>query len=273
MRAVSGRGAEGNGPKKTLPLTPSTDVGGAPEKTLLRTAPASGRGNAAGEPGLRERWWQPAFYVMVQKTVWAILKVWLRTKVIGAREVPRKGGLLVVANHASYLDPPIVAVSMPRRCWFMARSTLFTNRFFGGLIAGLGAFPVERASDRAAGSAAAGGDIKAIRTVLAQLERGHPVLLFPEGSRSESGAMEPFQRGVAVLLKRSKCPVLPVAISGVYEAWPRGKRPRVFPPARVVVRFGEAIGHDELLKDGGEAAVKRLEGVIGGMLGEIERGR
>jgi 1-acyl-sn-glycerol-3-phosphate acyltransferase len=213
---------------------------------------------------LRDRWWQPAFYVFVQKIVWAILKVWLRTKVIGASNVPRKGGLLVVANHASYLDPPIVAVSLPRRCWFMARSTLFKNTFFGGLIAGLGAFPVERAIDR---GDSGGGDIKAIRTVLAQLERGHPVLLFPEGSRSDSGAMEPFQRGVAVLLKRSKCPVLPVAISGVYDAWPRGQRPRLF-PKRVTVRFGEAIGHDELLKDGGEAAVKRLEGVIGGMLGE-----
>jgi 1-acyl-sn-glycerol-3-phosphate acyltransferase len=67
--------------------------------------------------------------------------------------------------------------------------------------------------------------------------------------------------------------VLPVAVSGVYDAWPRGKKPRLFVPKRVVVRFGEAIEHDELLKDGGEAAVKRLEGVIGGMLGEIERGR
>jgi 1-acyl-sn-glycerol-3-phosphate acyltransferase len=219
---------------------------------------------------LRERWWQPAFFVVAKYTVKALFKVWLRTKVVGKRNVPMRGGLLVVSNHASYLDPPLIGVSMPRRCWFMARSTLFKNRFFGALIAGLGSFPVERAADR---GVAGSGDIKAIRTVLEQLELGHPVLLFPEGSRSATGEMERFQRGVAVLLKRSKCPVLPVAVSGVYDAWPRGKKPRLFVPKRVVVRFGEAIEHDELLKDGGEAAVKRLEGVIGGMLGEIERGR
>lgn len=222
---------------------------------------------------LRDRWWQPAFYLVAKKTVWALFKVWLRTKVVGKENVPMRGGLLVVANHASYLDPPLVGVSMPRRVWFMARSTLFKNRLFGAVIAGLGSFPVERAVDReGAGGSGGGGDIKAIRTVLDQLDRGHPVLLFPEGARSASGAMQPFQRGVAVLLKRSKCPVLPVAISGVYEAWPRGKKPRLF-PKRVVIRFGEAIAHDDLLKDGGEAAVKRLEGVIGGMLSEIERGR
>ncbi len=219
---------------------------------------------------LRDRWWQPAFFNLAKYTVKALFKVWLRTKVIGKGNVPMRGGLLVVSNHASYLDPPLIGVSLPRRCWFMARSTLFRNKFFGALIAGLGSFPVERAADR---GSSGGGDIKAIRTVLEQLERGHPVLLFPEGSRSASGEMEPFQRGVAVLLKRSKCPVLPVAVSGVYDAWPRGKKPRLFVSKRVVVRFGEAIQHDDLLKDGGEAAVKRLEGVIGGMLREIERGR
>ena len=209
-------------------------------------------------------------YLAVQKTVWAVLKVWLRTRVIGAGGVPREGGLLIVSNHTSYLDPPIIAVSLPRRCWFMARSTLFRNKAFGSLIAGLGAFPVERASERATGAGA--GDVKAIRTVLEQLEGGHPVLLFPEGSRSPTAAMQPFQRGVALLLKRSKCAVLPVAVSGVFDAWPRGTRPRLF-PRRAVVRFGQAISHDELLKEGGDAAVKRLEAVIGQMLADNERER
>jgi len=226
------------------------------------------------EAALRDRWWQPALYFVAKNTVKALFKVWLRTKVVGKPNVPMRGGLLVVSNHASYLDPPLIGVSMPRRVWFMARSTLFRNKAFGALIAGLGSFPVERAIDKVGepGGGHGSGDIRAIRTVLAQLERGHPVLLFPEGARSPSGEMQPFQRGVAVLLKRSKCPVLPVAVSGVFEAWPRGKKPRLF-PRRVVVRFGEAIPHDDLLKEGGEAAVKRLEDVIGGMLAEIERGR
>lgn len=221
---------------------------------------------------LRDRWWQPALYLVVQKAVWALLKVWLRTRVIGAAGVPREGGLLIVSNHTSYLDPPIIAVSLPRRCWFMARSTLFRNKAFGSLIAGLGAFPVERASDRASAGGTGGGDVKAIRTVLEQLERGHPVLLFPEGSRSPTASMQPFQRGVALLLKRSRCAVLPVAVSGVFDAWPRGKRPRLF-PRRAVVRFGQAIPHDDLLKEGGDAAVQRLEAVIALMLAENERER
>lgn len=233
-----------------------------------------GHDHAIDRAILRDRWWQPGLYLVVQKIVWAFLKVWLRTRVVGARGVPREGGLLIVSNHTSYLDPPLIAVSLPRRCWFMARSTLFCNKGFGALIAGLGAFPVERASDRAAKSAdaAGAGDVKAIRTVLEQLERGHPVLLFPEGSRAMSPGLQPFQRGVAVLLKRSKCAVLPVGVSGVFEAWPRGRRPRFF-PRRVMVRFGEAISHEELMKDGGDAAVKRLESTIGALLDANERER
>lgn len=241
---------------------------------LQPVAPPKGRADAPDRSILRDRWWQPGLYLLVKKIVWAFLKVWLRTRVVGASGVPREGGLLIVSNHTSYLDPPLIAVSLPRRCWFMARSTLFRNKGFGALIAGLGAFPVERASDRAprGADAAGGGDVKAIRTVLEQLDRGHPVLLFPEGSRANSPELQPFQRGVAVLLKRSKCAVLPVGVSGVFEAWPRGSRPRLF-PRRVVVRFGEAISHEDLMKDGGDAAVKRLEATIGALLAANERER
>ena len=105
--------------------------------------------------------------------------------------------------------------------------------------------------------------------MLARLALGHPVVLFPEGSRSPDGAPLPFKRGVALLLKRSRCPVVPVAVEGCAEAFPKGARfPRLW-GKRIAVMVGHPISHDELLKDGPDAALARLTGEIESMRLEL----
>lgn len=172
-----------------------------------------------------------------------------RHRVFGAGNVPREGAFVLVSNHQSHLDPPVIGTSAPRRVWFMARVGLFTNPLFARLIRALLAIPIDEST----------GDIKAIRAATEKLEAGEPVCLFAEGSRSPDGAMRPFKRGALLLIKRARCPIVPVAVEGCYDAFPRGARaPRLF-GQRTGVIFGEPIGHEELLRDGGDAALARLE--------------
>lgn len=158
------------------------------------------------------------------------------------------GPVLVVANHQSYLDPPLVGCAMPQRQFdFLARAGLFDVKWLKPLITVLHSVPIKEN----------GSDPASIKEILRRLEAGRVVLVFPEGSRTMTGEMGEFKRGVALLLKRAKCPVLPVGISGAYDAWPRGGKPRPF-SRRVIVQVGEPIGYEELMADGPDGALARL---------------
>jgi len=170
----------------------------------------------------------------------------------GEERVPRRGGVVLAANHASYLDPAIVACGLRRReVAFMARSTLFVG-WFGKLIAALKSVPVERdASDR-----------RALRAIVAALRDGQAVLIFPEGTRTADGAIGRCKAGAALAARLAGVPVVPVAIDGSFEAWPRQKGVfRIFRPVRVrygrPVRYAspglEAVGSD---RPGGRAEVE-----------------
>lgn len=162
--------------------------------------------------------------------------------------LPKKGALLLICNHQSYLDPPAVGLCLHRQFHPIARSGLFESARFAWLIRMLNAIPL-REGDRA--------DAAAMRMAIDLLKSGEVVLVFPEGSRTETGEIGEFKRGAGLLLKRSSCAVTPVAIDGAYEAWPRSrKRPKVF--SRVGVQVGAPIPHDELLKDGVDTALERL---------------
>lgn len=181
----------------------------------------------------------------------------------GRGRVPRSGAYLLVANHQSYLDPPIVGNFLPWNRQFvpMARLGLFKSRLFGGLIAALNSIPVDQSR----------GDTGAMRAALEALDQGFPVCIFPEGARSPDGRIHPFKRGAALILKRSRCPVVPVAIDGAYEAWPRHRKwPRLF--QRVEALVGEPIEHDDLVADGADP-VQRIEREVRALHDELRRMR
>jgi 1-acyl-sn-glycerol-3-phosphate acyltransferase len=170
--------------------------------------------------------------------------------------VPHRGAVLIVANHQSFLDPPLVGCFMDfRHTDFIARGGLFKFKPFGWLIAALNSIPVgEGASETAA-----------IKEALRRLGMGRAVILFPEGSRSPDGAMRPFKRGIAVLVKKAGCPVIPAAIEGVHDAWPRERSRPFLLGKRIALRYGEPIPHAELMADGPDAALRRLEREIDAM--------
>lgn len=199
---------------------------------------------------------QRAFYWTIWSIALVAFTVVFRIRRFGMEKIPANGPCLIVANHQSHLDPPLVSMCVTnRQSHFVARVGLFSSKWFGGFIGALNALPIRNDT----------GDIGAIREVLGLLEQGHGVIMFPEGSRSPDGRMHEFKRGVGLLVKKSKCPVVPVAVEGCFDAWPRSRAiPRLF-GQRVAVMVGDPIPYAELMASGADAALARLATEIDAM--------
>ncbi len=165
------------------------------------------------------------FYFFIIILSRSLLKIFFRLKVYGQKHLV-KGPALIAANHASYLDPPIVAVSFPEEIHFLARESLFTVPFLGTLIRNLNSHPISRQAS----------DVKIFKEIFSLLELGDKVLLFPEGNRSKDGEIMPFKPGLGFLAWKSKCPVIPVYIKGSFRAFNRYRKwPRLFVPITCVI--------------------------------------
>jgi len=163
-----------------------------------------------------------------------VLGTCFRVRAFGAEHLPAHGPVLIASSHQSYLDPILVGAFVRRPLQFMARDTLFRNRAFAWLIRTFNAFPVKRGTS----------DITSIRLCLRLLRASRAVLLFPEGTRTSDGRIQPIQSGVVTLSRRSGAPIVPVTLEGVFEAWPRTRR---FPRwARILVAYGEPVTLDDI---------------------------
>jgi 1-acyl-sn-glycerol-3-phosphate acyltransferase len=155
-------------------------------------------------------------------------------RVYRVNHVPSRGGVLLACNHQSYLDPVLATFAIPRECTYMARDTLFRNRYFRRLIESLNAFPVRRGES----------DVAAMKMALKKLAAEAVLTAFPEATRTEDGRVRPFKPGVIVLARKAKVPIVPVAIEGAFEAWPRHRKlPR---SASVLIEYGRPIEPDEM---------------------------
>lgn len=179
---------------------------------------------------------------------WAVRVFFFRLsggfRIVGTANVPRSGPLIVSPNHVSNLDPPAIACSIPRMITFMAKSELFKVPIFGPLIRSLGSFPVHRGE----------ADTEAIRLALRLLGEGRAVLVFPEGTRGDGEELLPFNRGAALLAKRSGAPVLPVGIVGTHRKMPKCVSFSKWGPTYVA--FGEPLTYAQFTIQGQEKAAK-----------------
>jgi 1-acyl-sn-glycerol-3-phosphate acyltransferase len=181
------------------------------------------------------------FFRVCWSVTWVLMTLVYRLRVVHPQRVPRRGALLVVANHQSHLDPPAVGISLRyRHIVPIAKQGLFRIPVFGWLIRMLNSIPINEKE----------GDAVAIRKGVKELAEGRCILIFPEGSRTPDGRMQPFKRGAWLMISRSKCAVLPAGVEGLYDAWPRSRAyPRIW-RRRAAVAFGEVIDHDRLLAMG-----------------------
>lgn len=152
-----------------------------------------------------------------------------RGRVFGTRYVPRTGGVLLVCNHQSFFDPVLATLALPRECHYMARDTLFHHPLLRRLIVWLNAFPIKRGA----------ADVGAIKETLRRLKAGRLVVTFPEATRTADGSIGPMHAGVILLARKAGVPVVPCAILGAFEAWPRqARRPGLHP---VIVAYGPPL--------------------------------
>ena len=170
-----------------------------------------------------------AYRLVSAVVVFPLFRLLFRGRTVGNERVPMQGPVVVVANHGSHLDPPLLGHALGRPVAFMAKAELFEIPLLGPLIRACGAYPVKRgASDR-----------EAIRTATARLQDGWAIGVFMDGTRQKDGRVNHPMPGAALLSARSGAPLLPVAIINSHRALGTGRCwPRLVP---IQLRIGEPI--------------------------------
>lgn len=177
------------------------------------------------------------YYLFKWSVVNPMLRGYFRGRIYGAENMPKLGPALVVANHASDFDPPIVSSCVRRPVSYMAKQELFKVPVLAPAIRLYGAYPVQR------GGSARG----AIRAALEQLDQGWAVGVFLQGTRTRDGRIPDPKLGAAMIAAKAQVPLVPVSLWGTHRILPRGAK---FPkPLPVTVRIGEPIAPPSSSKD------------------------
>ena len=161
-------------------------------------------------------------------TLWGLFKgigkLCFQLRFTGQENIPAQGRLLIAANHASILDIPFLGCGAARQLAFIGRHNLFPIPGVNSLLQRLGWIPIRQD----------GFDRDGLRRAEASIATGKAVVIFPEGARTETGALGEGKLGLAMLVARTKCLVVPAYISGTFEALPIGARRISFHPVRVI---------------------------------------
>ena len=185
-------------------------------------------------------------------------RVFLRYHTRGAEHVPATGGVLLAANHASYADIPLLGCGVRRRLFFLGRANLFPYPVVGRILRSLGWIPLrtERWDRRAFGSA------------VELLKAGKAVVIFPEGTRTLDGALQPGKPGIGRLVAQTQCPVVPVYLSGTYQVLPTGASWLRRHP--VEVSFGESMDfREECRRYQGKELYQRISDTVMARIAEL----
>ncbi len=177
---------------------------------------------------------RPAWYWLARWACRLFCILFFRFRSFGRENVPVEGPFILASNHQSFLDPVFCGVPLRRQLLFMARESLFSNKFFGVLIRSVDAIPVKR--DQA--------DIASIRQVIARLNQGRGICLFPEATRTSDGRIQQLKPGLGLLCRRSQAAIVPVLIDGAFECWPRHKK--IFSSGTINVCFGKLIEYEQI---------------------------
>jgi 1-acyl-sn-glycerol-3-phosphate acyltransferase len=177
---------------------------------------------------IRTRGINPVVYWITRAVLQPFLMAWFRTARIGREHIPRSGGVVLAANHKSFLDPFLIGLCLRRPIYFVAKRELFENRLTGWFLNCLGAFPIRRGES----------DEEAVATVKAVLARGDAVVIFPEGTRvRDADRLAEPKRGVGRFALECGVPVVPIAVHGTERA----RSGWVVRPVKVRVRCGRPL--------------------------------
>ncbi len=177
----------------------------------------------------------------------ALFAIYFRCRAAGVEHVPRTGPVILASNHLSFLDPPLVGSCLPRGINYLARDTLFRFPGIGALLRSWSAVPVDRDGGGAAG----------LKAILDRLLAGGAIILFPEGTRSRTGELQPARSGVGLAILKSQAPVIPVRVFGTFEAY--GRHRKIPLPKPVSVVYGPPIDFSDLRAEAATCTKPRLK--------------
>jgi len=195
----------------------------------------------------RGRGVNPVVYWISRAFVEPFCLVYFRMRRIGRKHIPREGGVIIAANHRSFLDPFVIGTLVRRPVYFVAKTELFHHRLPAWFLSSLGAFPVDRGNN----------DRDAMETARKIIERGDVVVIFPEGTRMRPGPLGQPKRGVGRLALETGAPIVPVAVIGT-EAIRKGWRIR---PHRISLRVGRPLQFPRIEEPSPQTARAVLERV------------
>ncbi|MEE9523927.1 MAG: lysophospholipid acyltransferase family protein [Thermodesulfovibrionales bacterium] len=155
-------------------------------------------------------------------------KMYFRFEVCGHHNIPDEGGVLIAANHLSYLDPPLVGISIKRKASFIAHSGLFNIPLIGKFIESF-SIPIDRDNPKPS----------TIKEAVSRLKNGELVVMFPEGTRSPSGEDVSGKRGAASIAGMSRATIIPTLIEGTGKALPIDTK--FIKPFKVRITFGKPL--------------------------------
>ena len=183
---------------------------------------------------------------LIRPVVHAASRVFWKIEFRGVENIPAQGGIIVAANHQTYLDPFWLSLPIKRPTRYLAWSDAFRWPIVGRGLVWLGAWPL----------ALEGSDPAPIRRSLQWLRDGGAVVIFPEGARgTETGSLERFKAGAVRLALEAQVPILPVTIKGGNRVWPKGWRlPRL---GKVVVTYHPAYQVEQCEKEETRACARR----------------
>lgn len=185
------------------------------------------------------------FYQLFYLITWLILRTVFRLRITGEK-IPLDGGIIVAANHNSYLDPIVVGLCSKRTVSFMAKEELFKVPVLRWIIVQLTTIPVKRGET----------DIKSIKVVINLLKEGRQIGIFPEGTRKKDSGQSPLFRGVGLIAQKAGAPVYPVTITGTDKIITKGIIPIRFPKIKVTIN--EPIMPDQYEGKSGQIDISKL---------------
>jgi 1-acyl-sn-glycerol-3-phosphate acyltransferase len=197
------------------------------------------------------------FYRLAWLVMRAFFAVYFRWRVFGAGNVPKSGPVILAANHASFMDPPLIGAGLSREINYLARESLFRFPLVGAVIRALHAVPVDRD----------GGGARGLKNIIERLHAGGGIVLFPEGTRTPDGNLQRAHSGVGLMVLKSAALVVPVRVFGTFAAYGRKKS---FPrPYRVAVKYGVPIDFSKLRAEAKTCDKTRLRKIYQQIADEI----
>jgi len=188
----------------------------------------------------------------------AFFRFYLGWRVCNPERVPLSGPVILASNHASFLDPPLVGAGVKRGINYLARENLFRFPVLGWILQQWQVVPVDRE----------GGGAKGLKAILDRLLAGGAIILFPEGTRSRDGQLQPARSGIGLTVIKSQAPVVPVRVFGTFEAYHREMRfPKPLHP--VTVKYGCPMLFEKLRAEAKTCSKQRLKEIYQQVSDEI----